>query len=126
MELPSHPGIRCLGFVSPEDKNSAMRGALATVHPSYYESLCMAALESMAFQTPIIVQEKTEPLKQHCINGKGGIYYSDYHEFAADLDLLLHDKKLREVLGKNGFGYVKNNYSWSIVLDKYKKMFNNL
>lgn len=126
MKLPSHPGIRCLGFVSQEDKNAAMRGALATIHPSYFESLCMAALESMAIQTPIIVQEKTDPLKQHCINGKGGIYYADYQEFAADLDLLLNDKKLREVLGNNGFTYVRENYSWPKVVDKYKKMFANL
>ncbi len=126
MELPSHPGIRCLGFVSPEDKNAAMRGALATIHPSYYESLCMAALESMALKTPIVAQEKTDPLKQHCINGKGGFYYSDYQEFAADLDLLLNDKKLTEVLGNNGFAYVRDNYSWQTVLDKYEKMFHNL
>jgi glycosyltransferase involved in cell wall biosynthesis len=126
MELPPHQGIRCLGFVSPEDKNAAMRGALATIHPSYFESLCMAALESMAVQTPIFVQEKTDPLKQHCIKGKGGLFYADYQEFEADLNLLLNDKRLREVLGNNGCEYVKKNYSWPNVVDKYKKMFDNL
>jgi glycosyltransferase involved in cell wall biosynthesis len=126
MELPPHPGIRCLGFLSPEDKNAAMRGAMATIHPSYLESLCMAALESMAVRTPIIVQKKTDPLRHHSIDGKSGLYYGGFREFAADLDLLLNDGKLRETLGDNGFAYVAENYAWSKVVGKYEKMFKNI
>jgi glycosyltransferase involved in cell wall biosynthesis len=126
MELPAHPGIQYLGFVSPEEKNAAMFGALASVHPSYLESLCMASLESMAIRTPIFVQERTDPLKQHCINGKGGLYYDSYQEFAAGLSLFLKDEKMRMIMGTNGFGYVRDNYSWPKVMDKYKKMFDYL
>jgi len=126
MELPVHPGILYLGFVSPEEKNAAMFGALASVHPSYLESLCMAALESMAIRTPIFVQARTDPLKQHCINGKGGLYYDSYQEFAAGVGLFLKDEKLRKIMGNNGFGYVRDDYSWPKVMDKYKKMFDHL
>ncbi len=123
MELPAHPNIRYLGFVSPEDKNAAMSVALATVHPSHFESLCMAALESLALQTPIIVQERTEPLKQHCIQGRCGLYYAGYRDFAAVVGLFLKDARLRKIMGKNGQGYVRENYSWPVIIQKYRKLF---
>lgn len=126
MKLPSHPGIRYLGFIPPHEKDAAMRAALATIHPSFFESLCMAALESMAVQTPIIVQEKTEPLRQHCIRGKGGLYYANYDDFEAILDLFLKEAGLRRVMGQNGLEYVRENYSWSKVIGKYTKLFDFL
>lgn len=126
MELPPYTNIRYLGFVSPEDKNAAMHAALVTIHPSYFESLCMAALESLALQTPIVVQERTEPLKQHCLKGQSGLYYAGYRDFAAVLNLFLKDAKLRQVMGKKGLDYVRENYSWPIVVQKYKRLFDFL
>jgi glycosyltransferase involved in cell wall biosynthesis len=123
MELPEHPRIRYLGFVSPEEKEEIMAAATATIHPSYFESLCMAALESLSVKSPIIVQEKTDPLKHHCLEGNCGLWFSEYDEFAAVLDLLSSRIQLRDALGKNGLEYVRRKYSWPAVINKYRKIF---
>ncbi len=126
MDLPQHSKIRYLGFIPSEEKNVAMASALATVHPSRFESLCMAALESMMVETPILVQEATEALRSHAIQGRSGLYYSSCEEFEESLNLLLQDSRLRRAMGKNGLRYVQEHYSWPRVMEKYQKLFQYL
>ena len=86
----------------------------------------MAALESLAVRTPILVQEGAGPLKQHCLKGRCGLFYSNYPEFEEALDLLLRDERLRSTLGRNGLDYVSRNYTWSLIIQKYEKLFEHL
>ena len=126
MPLPDNPRVHYLGFVSAEEKNAAMALAAATIHPSHFESLCMAALESLAVQTPILVQGTTEPLRQHCLQGNAGLWYTNPEEFAVAVEWLLRDAKLRDALARNGLAYVQKNYTWGCILDKYDVLFNTV
>jgi len=126
MDLPDHANIRYLGFIPPGHKNALMASALVTVHPSPFESLCMAALESLAMRTPILVRAETDPLKQHAVVGKAGLYYSGLAEFGGALSLLQANEKMRGVMGENGRQYVRDSYTWSVVMEKYDKVINFL
>jgi glycosyltransferase involved in cell wall biosynthesis len=126
MPLPDNPRIHYLGFVTPEEKTAAMALAEATVHPSHFESLCMAALESLSVRTPILVQGTTEPLRQHCLQGRAGLWFTNPSEFGVAVEWLLRDARLREALGRNGLAYVQKNYTWSCILDKYEVLFGTL
>jgi glycosyltransferase involved in cell wall biosynthesis len=100
--------------------------ASATIHPSHLESLCMAALESLAVRTPILVQGTTEPLRQHCLQGNAGLWYTNPAEFSVAVEWLLGDERLRQALGRNGLAYVQKNYTWARILDKYDILFDSV
>ena len=42
------------------------------------------------------------------------------------MDLLLSNEKLRERMGENGKNYVKENYSWDKVEEKYLQVLEKL
>ncbi len=123
MALPEHEDIRYLGYVSQEEKNAAMAGALATIHPSRLESLCMAALESLAVQTPVVVQGHCGLLVDHCRESRAGLWFSNCREFGEGIRLLAKDDSLRNRMGENGRNYVASRYSWNIIMSKYRGIF---
>ena len=50
----------------------------------------------------MIVNGLCEVLKQHCVISRAGTYYTNYDEFANQLDDMVCDGGLREEMGKLG------------------------
>jgi len=120
--LPKHEGLSYLGFVSDEEKERLIKNAIAVVQPSVYESLSLVALEAMALGTPVLVNAGSEVLAGHCRRSGGGVTYTDFNSFAEALNKLTCDIELKEKLGFAGRKYVKENYSWDKVKEKYLNM----
>jgi len=122
ISIPKHPDIISLGFVSDEDKFRYLAGAKMLVLPSQFESLSFAVLEAMALGVPVVVNEKAEVLKGHCKKSSAGLYYSNYFEFEGCLIFLLSHSDIYKQMSINAKEYVRANYRWDVVIDKYKKI----
>lgn len=120
MDLPDRSDIKYLGFVSEEDKFSAMEGATVFVNPSQFESLSIVVLEAMKVGTPILVNGRCEVLKGHCIRSNGGFYYTNFLEFESLLKKLLLDDNLYQKMRKNAVDYIEDNYTWDAIIDNLK------
>ena len=126
MEVPAHPRIRHLGFVSDQEKYDALAAADALLMPSYYESLSMVTLEAWAMRTPVLVNGRCDVLQGQVIRANAGLYYESYEEFAETLHLLETEPGLRRTLGVNGRAYFERHYTWSVVEGKYLAMLDRL
>jgi len=111
MRLGSQRGVELRGFVSEEEKHALMRGALALVHPSPFESLGIVLLEAMASGTPIVVHADSPVMVEHCRRSGGGVWVRDAAEFIAATRMLRDRPGLRDRLGRAGRAYVEESYS---------------
>ena len=126
MKIPTSKQIKNLGFVSEEEKFAGMKGAVAFVLPSQFESLSISTLESMSVGTSVIVNEKSEVLKGHCLKSNAGLYYSDYYEFKECLDFFYNKDEDVKNMAKNAMEYVKKNYTWEKCIDRINNLINKM
>jgi glycosyltransferase involved in cell wall biosynthesis len=126
LNIPSHPDIVYLGFLSEQDKFSGLDGALMLMMPSFYESLSMVTIEAWALGKPVLANAQCEVLKGQCQRSQAGLYYKSYAEFHAAFELLLKSARLREAMGKNGEKYFRDNYTWEVIENKYLCLLDSL
>ncbi len=115
-------GIRDLGFVPIQDKYDAYAAATLLCQPSLMESFSLVLTEAWVANTPALVHSDCAVTREHCQRSNGGLYFADYAEFAACVDLLLARPGLRATLGANGRRYVLENYRWDAIIGRYRAL----
>ena len=119
METPDRDDIVSLGFVSEDNKFSAISRAKCLIMPSPFESLSMVLLESWLCGRPVLVNGRCKVLKGQCRRSKGGLWYGNYDEFEACLDYILNNQEAATQMAVSGKKYTLDNYSWEMIKRKY-------
>jgi glycosyltransferase involved in cell wall biosynthesis len=113
-------GIIDLGLIPSQDKWDAYAAAAVVCQPSVKESFSLTIMEAWAVGTPVLVHAQGAVTSDHCQRANGGLYFSNYAEFEACLEVLLTQPDLRRRLGQQGHAYVLRNFSWDVIVDKYR------
>jgi glycosyltransferase involved in cell wall biosynthesis len=122
MPEPRAPGVRYLGYLSEGEKFAAMAGARTVICPSPYESLSIVLLEAFSLGTPVLASARSPVLLDHCRRANAGLWYDDAEEFSEALAVLAGDRQLRDALGTKGRAYVREHYTWPVVLSRYRRL----
>lgn len=95
--------------------------ATATIFclPSINESFSIVIMEAWLQKTPILVHNKCEVTKEHCLKSNGGLYFDNYEEFEACVKYYLKNPETRERLGENGYQYVLSNFTWDKIMTSF-------
>ena len=126
MQDPGRNDIRCLGFVSEEEKYAAIAGGEILILPSRYESLSISVLEALGLGTPVLVNEGSEVLRAHCEKSGAGRYYKGTESFCTALAEMLENRERLEQMGEKGRHYVQENYTWEKTVQRYRGLIEDM
>lgn len=115
-----------LGYIEQQDKYDAYSASLFLCQPSKHESFSYVVMESWLCGRPVLVHEGCEVTKDFVLRSNGGLYFSNYLEFEGCIDYFSQHMDIAAQMGVNGACFVKDNFKWDIVINKYIDFFKKL
>ena len=116
VELPEHEDIVITGFLEDSMKHAAIKGSLALVQSSFFESFSIVLCEAWVQKRPALVQGASTVLRGQAMRSNGAIPYEGYAEFEQAVMMLFEDPNLANEMGVSGRAYVEQQYEWNNVV----------
>jgi len=121
-EATSTDGVYDLGRLDRRALFDAYAAALVLCQPSAYESFSYVLMEAWVAGTPALVYQPCAVTTDFVRQANGGLYFADYDEFEACVNVLLARPALREQLGIQGRAYVLEHFAWDVVAERYARL----
>jgi glycosyltransferase involved in cell wall biosynthesis len=115
-----------LGFVPEQEKQDAMRAALAICNLSEMESFSLVVMEAWLQRRPVIVSDRCRVTRGHCLRCDGGFAVDSSESFCRAVDRMMTKPEMAMQLGRNGQRYVECQYTWPTLLPRYLQAFNEV
>lgn len=115
-----------LGFVSRQDKYDAMAAAELLCQPSHNESFSLVIMESWLCGRPVLVHSQCAVTRDFSRRANGGLYFRNYFEFEGCVQYILTHPEQARTMGQNGGAFVRENFDWDVIVEKYRAFFAKL
>ncbi|HSP04298.1 MAG TPA: glycosyltransferase family 4 protein [Acidimicrobiales bacterium] len=118
--VTDHPRVHVIADAADEERDAAMAGAVALVHPSPYESFGMVVTEAWAQRTPVLALGGNDVLRGHIERSGGGLLFTDRATLGAAATVLTEDGEARDALAEAGQAHVRAEHDWDRVIDRWE------
>lgn len=128
IEIPAsvRDDVYDLGFVSRQDKYDAMAAAELLCQPSHNESFSLVIMESWLCGRPVLVHSQCAVTRGFARRANGGLYFRNYFEFEGCVQYILTHPEQARTMGQNGGTFVRENFDWDVIVEKYRAFFAKL
>jgi len=117
--------IHFIGYVGGTQKSSAYRAADLLAIPSRQEAMSIVVLESGILGTPVLLTDQCG-FDEVARMGGGKVVPASADGVHAGLADLLADRRRLASMGGKLMSYVRDNYTWEIVIRKYLDLYKSL
>lgn len=117
--------INFLGQMSHDDVGKSLYGSDIFALPSYHETLGLVYLEAAAKENAVIAMKDTGVWGNYQ-DGEEMLFCDDYQSFERLLHNLIDDDDKRISLSEKAFERTRNEYTWDVSIEKYRKIYEDV